>query len=680
MDRDLCGKTIGGFEILRELGRGSMGVVYKAREIALDRFVAFKVVASGIADDQSRLARFEREARTAARLNHPNVVTIHSIGRHEDLHFITMEYVRGLELSEQIRIQSRIVVREALQIAAQIAGALAAAHALKVIHRDIKPHNIMLDPSDRVKVMDFGIAKVFDDSTIVLTDDGHVYGTAAYMSREQCLGMDIDGRSDIYSLGVVLYEMLAGRLPFTGKTPAEVIQKILNETPPPIQELNALVPDGVVTVLKKCLAKDVSERFATADELEFHLKSLLALEDAQHAESQVLDAAPTERLDVPQETPRWARLDRVWGLARRVPRPWALGLASSFAVMVLGFAATHRTAESEESPPGIAVPAEVSEGGVSGENSAAFRETNLAREDLADAREDSADAREAAGLIEPLEADTDPAERRRAVGLYSGVDGEVDSQTAAAIFATQAERGDPLAKMWVAWMRYWGRCGFPKDSDLAQTLAAEAISEVDASAGGEDSDADFLYGSALDLGLGVEPNSRDALQWIRSAADAGFSVAQNYLGWMILEGRGIQSDEPEALRWFIRAAKQGDTGAMHNAGWMVLKGQGAGEDPAEAMKWFRKGAKKGDGRCMSALGWMHEKGFGVQPDERKAARWYRKAAEAGDPQAMYLLGLGAEEGESASEDADSAAEWLLEAARLGHEGARTELGDRGQSW
>ena len=259
-------EKIGGYEVLSELGRGGMGVVYKAYQVSLNRIVALKVLSEHIAQDKAFVRRFEREARSAAQLNHPNVVTIHDIGCEGDTHFIAMECVEGRTISQLLEEHGQLDVALALRITQQVLKALAAAHERGIIHRDIKARNVLIDDADCVKVADFGLAKSVED-TAEITNTGALLGTPAYMSPEQCMGETVDPRTDLYGVGVLLYHMLAGRVPFAGKTPAEVFHKTVHESVPAIHQFNSDVPDAVWRIMQRALAKEASNRYSSAPEM-----------------------------------------------------------------------------------------------------------------------------------------------------------------------------------------------------------------------------------------------------------------------------------------------------------------------------------------------------------------------------------------------------------------------------
>ena len=278
------GTRVGRYEIRSPLGKGGMGEVYLAQDTTLRRPVALKLLPSKFTGDPDRLQRFEQEACAASALNHPNIVTIHEIGREAAVHFMATEFVEGETLRQRLD-RGPLRLGEALEIAAQAAAALTAAHAAGIVHRDVKPENIMLRPDGYVKVLDFGLAKLterrFDSIDTkaptmarVATNPGTVMGTAHYMSPEQARGQEVDARTDIWSLGVVLYEMVAGRVPFDGGTGSDIIVSILDREPPPLTSSSGEVPAELQRIARKALSKDREERYQTVKDLLIDLKSL----------------------------------------------------------------------------------------------------------------------------------------------------------------------------------------------------------------------------------------------------------------------------------------------------------------------------------------------------------------------------------------------------------------------
>jgi Tol biopolymer transport system component/predicted Ser/Thr protein kinase len=266
------GTKLGNFEIVELLGRGGMGEVYRARDPRLKREVAIKVLPAGLARDPDRIARFEREARAASALNHPNIVSVYDIGRDNGTHWIASELVRGDTLRRLIE-SGPLPSSKAIEIATQVAIGLAAAHAAGLVHRDLKPDNIMVTRDGHVKILDFGLAKQRrtspDSTTAYLTDAGTVLGTAGYMSPEQVRGDAVDHRADLFSFGVVLYEMLCGKRAFAGNSSVEVMNAILKEEAP---ELPPSVPPALGRIVRRCLEKEPAHRFQSAADLAFALQ------------------------------------------------------------------------------------------------------------------------------------------------------------------------------------------------------------------------------------------------------------------------------------------------------------------------------------------------------------------------------------------------------------------------
>jgi beta-lactam-binding protein with PASTA domain/predicted Ser/Thr protein kinase len=255
----------GRYQIVRHLARGGMAEVYLARDLLLDRPVALKVLFPEFATDRSFVERFRREARSAANLNHPNIVSIYDWGEENGTYFIVMEYVDGLTLRDVIRRQGPLMATRAAEIGADIAGALHFAHVGGVIHRDVKPGNVLITTS-QVKVTDFGIARAGDPAES-LTQAGAVMGTATYFSPEQAQGHVVDPRTDVYSLGVVLYEMVAGRPPFTGENPVSIAYQHVREDPVPPSRYNPDVPPIFDAIIGKAMAKNRANRYSSAEEL-----------------------------------------------------------------------------------------------------------------------------------------------------------------------------------------------------------------------------------------------------------------------------------------------------------------------------------------------------------------------------------------------------------------------------
>src|SRR5215210_1809424 len=280
----MIGTQLAHYRIERLLGSGGMGEVYLAHDTKLGRQVALKVLSAQLASDPDRRERFEREARAAAALNHPNIVTIHSVEEADGVHFLTLEVVDGETLADKI-VPGGMPLDRVLTLAIPLADAVGAAHQRGITHRDLKPANVMITSDGRVKVLDFGLAKVKEEvraaedammptAVAGLTGEGRIVGTVAYMSPEQAEGKTVDQRSDVFSLGIILYEMATGVRPFAGETPMSVLSAIMKDTPKGISEVRQGVPRELSKIVNRCLAKDVEDRYQSAKDLRNDLRAL----------------------------------------------------------------------------------------------------------------------------------------------------------------------------------------------------------------------------------------------------------------------------------------------------------------------------------------------------------------------------------------------------------------------
>src|SRR5262252_3826063 len=274
----MIGQALSHYLITTKLGAGGMGEVYRARDTRLNREVAIKVLPSSFANDSDRLLRFEQEARATSALNHPNILTIYDIGSNDGSPFIVAELLEGEEL-RQLLNNGPLAQRKAIDFAEQIASGLAAAHEKGITHRDLKPENLFVTTDGRVKILDFGLAKLRPQQTEpagsgvatlkAITDPGVVMGTAAYMSPEQVRGQEVDHRSDIFSFGAILYEILTGRRAFQRETMAETMTAILKEEPDEVTQLNNKVTPQLERIVQRCLEKKPERRFQSASDLGF---------------------------------------------------------------------------------------------------------------------------------------------------------------------------------------------------------------------------------------------------------------------------------------------------------------------------------------------------------------------------------------------------------------------------
>src|SRR5437870_1053316 len=337
----LVNQTISHYKILSQIGAGGMGEVWRARDTLLGRDVAIKVLPAAFSENSERLRRFEQEAQAAGALNHPNILSIYHIGTHDGAPYIVSELLEGETLRERMA-GGALPQRKALDYALQIARGLAAAHEKGIVHRDIKPDNVFITDDGRVKILDFGLAKLTSatDGTSqtevptrkVNTDPGTVMGTMGYMSPEQLKGHPVDHRSDIFSFGAILYEMLSGRRAFRGDSMAETMSAILREDPPDLSETNKTVSPALERLVHHCLEKNPDERFHSARDLAFAIENL--------SEATTSSGQTVADLTTRTERSELAAMSRLFGNARVawiVAAVFLVALVTALALALLYF-------------------------------------------------------------------------------------------------------------------------------------------------------------------------------------------------------------------------------------------------------------------------------------------------------------------------------------------------------
>jgi serine/threonine-protein kinase len=328
MERDVIADR---YEVEELVGTGGMSSVYRARDRLLERHVALKVLHPHHATDEEFVERFRREARSVAQLSHPNIVTVIDRGDDDGRQFIVFEYVDGENLKEIVVREGALPVRRALELALQVARGLAFAHAQGLVHRDVKPQNVLMNGDDQAKVTDFGIARSVDVEAGV-TQTGTVLGTSSYIAPEQAGGGDITRQTDVYSFGVVLYELLTGEVPFPGDSFVAVAMKHINEPPPDVRELRPDVSPRLAAAVERALAKDPGERFASMDDLVAELSACLAELDSQDDPDATMIVAPGRPRPVRQSRPpRGVRMP-----ARPARSPWRYLLPLILVAAALG--------------------------------------------------------------------------------------------------------------------------------------------------------------------------------------------------------------------------------------------------------------------------------------------------------------------------------------------------------
>jgi eukaryotic-like serine/threonine-protein kinase len=350
MAMTVLGTLLGGrYRLDAQIGRGGMSTVYRAFDTVLERAVAIKLMHREIASDSDQLERFRREARSVARLNHPHIVTVIDAGEEaaEDggsTPYIVLEFVEGETLKDLIRREGALDIPQAIAYAIEIARALGAAHERMIVHRDVKPQNVLIGEEGGAKITDFGIARTLTEEG--LTVPGRVLGTTDYVSPEQALGQPVTGQSDLYSLGVVLYEMLTGRVPFSGETPVAVAMSHVREQVPDVQLLRGEVSAATASVVDRAVAKDLDWRYPDADSMVADLEEVLAIEASRAGQ------ATGEATSVLRTLPGRTRRRLPWRL--RHPARWAASIALLAAIIAIAIiAAAQQTHKGTGVPPGV---------------------------------------------------------------------------------------------------------------------------------------------------------------------------------------------------------------------------------------------------------------------------------------------------------------------------------------
>jgi serine/threonine-protein kinase len=588
-------RYIGRYRIERELGRGGMGVVYQATDPVINRQVALKLILPGnpvFGDERLHQDGLLREARAAGPLHHPGIVTIYDVGEAEGVPFVAMEFVDGTSLFS-LMSNRRLERSRAIDILRQLASALDYAHSHGIIHRDIKPANVLLEGGAVAKIADFGIARIAAARTGALTAMG--FGTAWYMSPEQILSRELDGRSDQFALAAMAYEMLTGAVPFTGETATSISYKIVHEPRPSAHAASPDLPAAVDPVLVRGLARLSAERFPTCtafvDALDAALVSrALGISIGKHVPPP--DAAGWRAARLPLALFGAAMLLTLAGVAVYRKRP----VPPAPAPTQIAAAEQPKSVPPQPVTPPEAPPAEKPASGSAAK--------------LVPSRGDTAPPRR-----KPRPAEPSPAP---AASLPPA------PVPAASVAAPSSPQPGPIYDQAVADLRGGHTADaareFRQAADLGDARAMTELAKL------------FRYG-----GDGVPRDTAQAVQWYTRAAQAGNASAMVYLGSMYAAGDGVLKRPAEALKWFRQAADAGNNVAMDALGQMYFAGNGVIKDEKQAVEWFRKSAAQGNAAALYDLGVAYESGRGVKQDSAVALNLFRQAAAAGDKRAKAHL-------------------------------------------
>jgi hypothetical protein len=610
---------VGKYEVVDELGRGGMGIVYKAFDPGIGRTVALKVMSDQLARDTEFRERFLREARGAGILQHPNIVTVHELGEWQGAPFIAMEFLQGRSLEDILKNEKTMPLQKRLDIVAQVCRGLDYAHARGIVHRDIKPANVMVTTDGVAKVVDFGIARLANQK---LTNTGHVLGTVSYMSPEQLQGKTLDGRSDIFAVGVMLFEAMTSVLPFAAEDTGAAITNTLYRQPPSLSNFLANYPKELDDIVSKCLAKEPGERFQTAGELADKLTQV-------QQELQQSQAAPT--------------------IIRSTPLPND-GCVYPFPTPSLPQQGLPKTRRNIIVAGAIMLLILVSFFGVR-----MFRSRSHPSEitDISDLRK-RANSGDAASQLQ----------LGRAYASGKGVDRNYSE--AAEWFRKSAEQGNSHGQANLGRL-YAEGLGVKQDHAEAYKWFRKAAEQGDPA-------GQCYLGVQYEFGRGVTQDITEAAQWYRKSAEQNFAFAQLSLGNLYAGGKGVPYDDSEAVRWYRKAADHGDATAQYALAGMYKQGKGVTQDYSEAVNWYRKSADQGFGDAQVNLGSMFQTGRGVTQDYAEAARWYRKAAEQGKPIGQFDLGIMYLNGTGMAQDYTEAAGWFRKAADQGYAAAQFDMG------
>jgi TPR repeat protein/tRNA A-37 threonylcarbamoyl transferase component Bud32 len=639
-------QMVGQYEIRELLGEGGIGQVHAAFDTILQREVAMKSLRPELLSDANFVERFRSEATSLARLNHPNITTLYSLFPDGRNLYMVMELVRGSTLDSILEKRKvALDIRECLAIIAQAADGLDYAHSMGVIHRDIKPSNLIVSENGTLKIMDFGIARVRGSQR--LTRSGSIVGTLAYMAPEQLRGEEGDDSCDLYSLAIVLYEMLSGSPPFNATSEYDLMQAQINQKPDRLTPKVAGLDPKIENALLKALSKKPDQRFP----------STRAFSDALGASTLRMDAPKilhndTRLIQAPVMPAQPVPAPRGGGLVAALP---SFGFMSNMSsdlraaiygggaalVVALGIVAFLLLPSSKAPPPVAArqpAPAVALQTPATAV-AVAPQPAQQAPAPTVAAPVDPTPQLDPATLPAPL-ADIvtasnrgDPAAQNQLGVKYAQGEDPIPRNDIKAVelYRLAANQGFPKAQTNLGDMYFYGRGGLIQNYSDAASWYLKASQQ-------DWPDAQYRLGYMYENGVGTDKDVQRAVQLYRSAADHGYAEAQNLLGILYATGSdGLTEDDKQALDWYQKASDQGFAKAEKNLGDMYFFGHGVGKDYKQAMTWYGKAADQGFADAQFRLGFMYEKGLGTQQSTQDAMAQYKKAASNGSVDAQRAL-------------------------------------------
>jgi eukaryotic-like serine/threonine-protein kinase len=650
-------RMVGQYEIRELLGEGGIGQVHAAFDTILQREVAMKSLRPELLSDANFVERFRAEATSLARLNHPNITTLYSLFPDGRNLYMVMELVRGTTLDNILEKRKiALDIRECLAIVAQAADGLDYAHSMGVIHRDIKPSNMIVSENGTLKIMDFGIARVRGSQR--LTRSGSIVGTLAYMAPEQLRGEEGDDASDLYSLAIVLYEMLSGSPPFSAASEYDLMQAQINQKPDRLMPKLPGLDPKVETALLKALSKKPDQRFPSTRAFSDALGASMLRMDAPkilHNDTRLIQSMPVPVQSQPASNSRSVSITLPnfdLSFLKNLPPDlraavYGGGAALIVALFVLGFLLFP---SSKAPPPAVAAKPPTQPAAVAIQTPAAQppgapqipqlqQPQGLAKPPVTAAPVNIGPLLDPAKLP-PAVADLvnaanrgDPAAQNQLAVKYAMGEDPVPRNDIKAVdlYRQAANQGFARAQTNLGDMYLYGRGGLPQSYSDALSWYLKAAQQ-------DWPDAQFRLAYMYEKGLGTDKDVAHAVQLYRSAAEHGYAEAQNLLGILYATGGdGLTEDDKQAIGWYQKAADQGFAKSQKNLGDMYFFGRGVDRDFKQAFDWYTKAADQNFAEAQFRLGFMYEKGLGAKQSNDDAITQYKKAASNGNVDSQRAL-------------------------------------------